>query len=103
MPARRFNSSPFWQPDAHSLAWVSEPSHMPRTVPICACKAGNSRLKQNTLASILDITTVAGYEQTAIFHRSFHRMDTTCILSDSSGWWQIYLYDLNSGTQRQLT
>ena len=102
-----FYMQPVWRPDAHSLAWVEwNHPNMPwdgtylRLVKLDIPHSS----RKHSLPSILDITTVAGDEQTAIFQPQFspdgHYL---AFCSDSSGWWQIYLYDLNSGTQRQLT
>jgi dipeptidyl aminopeptidase/acylaminoacyl peptidase len=48
--------------------------------------------------------TIAGDTDTSIFQPEFSPDGKTlAYVSDASGWWQIYLYDLATGKQRQLT
>jgi len=61
--------------------------------------AGNQPLPR-----ISETHPVAGSETTSIFQPAFSPDGRTlAYASDASGWWQIYLYDLEKGNPRQLT
>ncbi len=50
------------------------------------------------------VETLAGDEKTSIFQPEFSPDGKTlAYISDRTGWWQLYLYDLASGTHTQLT
>jgi dipeptidyl aminopeptidase/acylaminoacyl peptidase len=102
-----FYMQPALRPDAQTLAWVDwNHPNMPwdgtflRMAKLHVPEAG----KTNALPTVADITLVAGDEQTAIFQPQFSPDgEYLAFCSDATGWWQIYLYDLKTGVQRQLT
>lgn len=102
-----FYMQPAWHPNSQNLAWVDwNHPNMPwdgTFLRLAKLTIPDERQK-HSLPMIGDITTIAGDEQTAIFQPQFSpdgRYLAFC--SDTTGWWQIYLHDLKTGAQRQMT
>ena len=54
--------------------------------------------------TVANIETLTGDEHTSIFQPEFSPDGRTlAYVSDQTGWWQLYLYDLDAGTHTQLT
>ncbi len=61
-------------------------------------------IPQNSLPCIENVETLAGDENTSIFQPQFSPDGRwLAYVSDASGWWQLYLYDLEIKEHRQLT
>ena len=98
-----FYMQPAWHPGGRSLAWIAwNQPNMPwdgtylRMGTLRAGPPGDPDL-ENTV-------TLAGDENTSIFQPLFspdgHYL---AYVSDETGWWQIYLYELESGATRRIT
>ncbi len=88
-----------WSPSGEKIAWVSwDHPNMPWI---------NSRLEFADIGSngaIEKTETIAGGEGSSIIQPEFSPDGRfLAYISDLSGWWQIYLYELGSGRHRQLT
>jgi dipeptidyl aminopeptidase/acylaminoacyl peptidase len=98
-----FYMQPTWSPDSSRLAWVAwNHPNMPwdgtflRTARVVLEKAG--------LPGLDKIEQLAGGEEISVFQPSFSPDGRwLAYISDESGWWQLYLYDLNKGEHRQMT
>lgn len=98
-----FYMQPCWAPDGSRAAWIAwNHPNMPwdgtylRTAPVIQNEAGLPHLGQ--------IEQVAGGEEISVFQPAFSPDGRhLAYVADTAGWWQIYLYDLESGEHRQLT
>ena len=98
-----FYMHPRWHPEMSHVAWISwNHPNMPwdgtnlSLAELDLNDAGQPRPTQ--------VQTIAGDENTAIFQPEFSpRGRYLAYVSDQSGWWQLYIYDLASGEHRQLT
>ena len=97
-----FYMQPAWNPNGKQIAWIAwNHPNMPWDGTLL--RIGNLQ-EGKTLPSIEQSITIAGGDQTSIFQPQFSPDGRyLAYVSDSSGWWQIYLYDLVSGEHRQLT
>ncbi len=98
-----FYMQPCWHPDGTRIAWVAwDHPNMPwdgTTLYLGQLAGGEA-----SLPSMQDVTPIAGDEKTSIFQPQFSPSGRwLAYVSDQSGWWQIYLYDLEQGTHHQLT
>ncbi|HVB10719.1 MAG TPA: S9 family peptidase [Bacillota bacterium] len=89
-----FYMQPAWHPDGRRLAYVCwNHPHMPW---------------DGTWVRIVDVdtgevTTVAGGEDALVQPAFSPDGDLLAFASDATGWWNLYLHDLKTGTTRQLT
>ena len=97
-----FFMQPAWHPDGTRLAWIAwNHPNMPWNGTYL--RLGRLNLDGN-LPVLEGIDTVAGDETTSIFQPEFSPDGRYLVyVSDASGWWQLYLYDLTSHQHRQLT
>ncbi len=95
-----FYMQPCWHPDGESIAWVAW--NHPQ-MPWDGTMLKIARLQVDG-RQVDEVQTIAGDEQTSIFQPQFSPDGRyLAYVSDASGWWQIYLHDLDSGESRQLT
>ncbi len=98
-----FVMQPAWNPDGTMIAYIAWDQ------PNMAWDGTWLRLAHLKQAAdgtpALDhVETLAGDEKTSLFQPEFSPDGRTlAYISDKSGWWQLYLYDLASGTHTQLT
>ena len=98
-----FVMQPVWHPQGMSLACVVW-NH-----PMMPWDGTELRLlhfdyDSGGIPVLMQIKTLAGDEQTAIFQPAFSPDGRyLAYISDASGWSQLYLYDLREKTHRQLT
>jgi dipeptidyl aminopeptidase/acylaminoacyl peptidase len=98
-----FYMQPAWSPAGDRIAWVCW--NFPN-MPWDGTYLRMATLRSNpgSLPVLEGPVTVAGDENTSIFQPEFSPDGRyLAYVSDLSGWWQIYLYDLQSGAHRQLT
>ncbi len=98
-----FYMQPCWHPDGGSIAWVAW--NHPQ-MPWDGTTLYHADLPKTTgdLPALGEVTAIAGDENTAIFQPQFSPDGRyLAYVSDESGWWQIYIYDLESKEHRQLT
>jgi dipeptidyl aminopeptidase/acylaminoacyl peptidase len=97
-----FYMQPAWHPDGKRLAWIAwNHPNMPwdgTFLRIGLLEDGNG------LPAIAQTITIAGGEDISIFQPQFSPDGRSLVyVSEASGWWQIYQYDLQSREHRQLT
>jgi dipeptidyl aminopeptidase/acylaminoacyl peptidase len=98
-----FYMQPCWHPDSRRIAWVAW-NHPNMPWDGTWLRMGKLALGENGLPTLYEMTTVAGDEHTAIFQPQFSSDGRwLAYVSDRSGWWQLYLYDLEAGKHRLLT
>ncbi|MEW5872005.1 MAG: S9 family peptidase [Chloroflexota bacterium] len=98
-----FYMQPAWHADSQQIAWV-EWDHP--NMPWDGSRLCMARLKhqQGSLPAVEETFVIAGNENTAIFQPEFSPDGRSLVyVSDASGWWQLYVYELASGQHRQLT
>lgn len=101
-----FYMQPAWHPDGRHIAWIAwDFPNMPWD---------GTFLRVGTLSTVSEdapglpaleqVATIAGRENTSIFQPEFSPDGRFLVyISDITGWWQLYTYDLESGEHRQLT
>ncbi|HEY8497589.1 MAG TPA: hypothetical protein VIK98_11245, partial [Limnochordales bacterium] len=97
-----FYMQPCWHPNGRLLAFVSwNHPNMPwdgTTLHIAELAETGDSLRA------AKIRTIAGGETTSIFQPAFSPDGRwLAYVSDATGWWQIYLYNLETGAHRQVT
>jgi len=98
-----FYMQPTWHPDGTRLAWIAW-NHPNMPWDGCCIRMGTLSFPEKGLPFLVEITTLAGDQSTSVFQPEFSPDGRyLAFVSDSTGWWQLYLHDLSSGHQRQLT
>lgn len=100
-PPARFVAFPRLSPDARQLAWISwEHPNMPwdGTELHLAALTGTSL----RTAGLADERVIAGSGQTSVLQPEWVDGQRLAFISDASGWWNPYLYDVAAGTSRPL-
>lgn len=98
-----FYMQPVWHPRGDHIAWIAwEHPDMPWDGTYL--RMGKLHFEDGHLPAAGEIFTIAGDENTSIFQPEFSPDGRyLAFISDASGWWQIYLHDLESGEQHQVT
>lgn len=98
-----FYMQPVWHPDGDRVAWIAwDHPNMPWDGTFL--HLGSLNLDGDSLPGLENVATVTGGENASIFQPEFSPDGRAlAYVSDVSGWWQIYLYDLDNGAHRQLT
>lgn len=98
-----FYMHPRWHPQGEKIAWISW-VHPQMPWDGTSLKLGVLSFPESSLPQLSKEITLAGDDQTSIFQPQFSPDGRyLAYVSDQSGWWQIYLYDIESDTHRQLT
>jgi dipeptidyl aminopeptidase/acylaminoacyl peptidase len=94
---------PAWHPDGSRIAWIDW-NHPNMPWDGTFLRLGQLGSSTQSPPILEDVATIAGGDEVSIFQPEFSP-DGTCLayVSDASGWWQLYVYDLASGQHRQLT
>jgi dipeptidyl aminopeptidase/acylaminoacyl peptidase len=98
-----FYMQPVWHPSGEMCAWIewSHPNMPWDGTTLCLAKI---RSFENDLPSLIEMETIAGDETTSIIQPEFSpNGKELAYISDATGWWQIYLYDLEKKTYKQMT
>lgn len=102
-----FYMQPAWRPavDDNSLwiAWVqwSHPNMPWDGTELCLARLDTGA---DHLPALVDSRVIAGDDHTSIFQPEFSPDGKyLAYISDASGWWQLYLYDIKLGNTIQLT
>ncbi len=98
-----FYMQPCWHPSSEMLAWIAwNFPNMPWDGTILCM--GKIKVDEDKLPRMKEMFTLAGDERTSIFQPEFSPDGRAlAYVSDTNGWWQIYLYDLETKTHRLLT
>jgi dipeptidyl aminopeptidase/acylaminoacyl peptidase len=98
-----FYMQPTWHPDGERLAWIDW-SHPNMPWDGTRLRVGRLNFEGQGLPVLGEVVTITGDEDTSLLQPEFSPNGRyLAYISDSSGWWQLYLYDLESGEHRQLT
>lgn len=98
-----FYMQPTWHPDSRRIAWVAW-NHPNMPWDGTKLKMATLIIPENGLPFVEDTMTLAGDENTSIFQPQFSPDGRwLAYSSDASGWWQLYIYDLERHGHRQLT
>ncbi|MCC6802791.1 MAG: S9 family peptidase [Anaerolineae bacterium] len=98
-----FVMQPAWHPDGSRIAYVAW--NFPQ-MPWDGSLLQLAYLKRDAdgVPALDRVETLAGDTNTSLFQPEFSPDGKTlAYASDQSGWWQLYLYDLASGTHTRLT
>lgn len=98
-----FYLQPTWHPNGNQIAWICwDHPNMPWDGTFL--KLGDLRFEGNVFIEIENTTNISGDEKTSIIQPEFSPDGRSlAYISDKSGWWQLYLFDLESGDHHQLT
>ena len=98
-----FYNYPRWHPDGTHLAWISwNHPHMPWDSS--QLWIGDLDYQGGDFPTLNHIIPIAGGEGISIVQPEFSPDGQyLTYISDQSGWWQLYIYNLKSGESRQLT
>lgn len=97
-----FYMQPVWHPAGDRLAWIAW-NHPAMPWDGTLLRMGQIDLSQE-LPILKEVRIITGDENTSIFQPEFSPDGRyLAYVSDASGWWHIYLYELDSGRHRQLT
>lgn len=98
-----FYMQPTWHPEGGQIAWIAW-NHPQMPWDGTTLRVGKWTESSLRLPIIAETTTIAGDENTSIFQPEFSPDGRyLAYVSDETGWWHIYLHDLDSGERRQLT
>jgi dipeptidyl aminopeptidase/acylaminoacyl peptidase len=101
-----FYMQPTWQPSQAQegrIAWIAwDHPNMPWDGTVL--HLARIDLRVGDFPQIIEEDSIAGDERTSIFQPQFSPDGRyLAYVSDTSGWWQIYLYDLENENHRQVT
>ncbi len=94
---------PAWHPHGKMIAWVAwNAPNMPWDGT--ALYLGRLRSNQDGLPRLVSRQVIAGGENISVVQPTFSPDGRfLAYAGDESGWWQLYLYELETGKTRQLT
>ena len=91
-----FYMQPTWHPDGDRIAWV-EWDHPNMPWDGTSLRIAVFQNTDDSMPDAADISIIAGDKDTSIFQPEFSPDGRyLAYVSDSSGWWQLYLYDLEN-------
>lgn len=98
-----FVMQPAWHPQGTAIAYVTwDQPQMPWDGT--ELKLARLAYDGDGFPRVESVETVAGDSDTSVFQPEFSPDGSKlAYASDASGWWQLYVYDLNAGTHTQVT
>jgi dipeptidyl aminopeptidase/acylaminoacyl peptidase len=98
-----FYMQPRWHPHGKQVAWIAW-NHPNMPWDGTYLRQGKLEFPAGALPVISEISTIAGDENTSIFQPEYSPDGRWLgYVSDESGWWQLHLYNLESGERWQVT
>ncbi len=98
-----FYMQPAWHPNGRLLAWIAW-NHPNMPWDGTYLRLGQLTFGEGSLPSLSQVNTIAGGEEISLMQPEFSPDGRyLAYISDASGWWHIYLYDLENGEHRPLT
>jgi dipeptidyl aminopeptidase/acylaminoacyl peptidase len=98
-----FYMQPTWHPKGEKIAWVAW-NHPNMPWDGTTLHLGDLTIPKNSLPRLNKMEIIAGDSNISIFQPQFSPDSRhLAYVSDTSGWWQIYIYDLQDKSHRQLT
>lgn len=98
-----FYMQPVWHSDGEQIAWIAwDQPNMPWDGTFL--RLGRLSFPEGSLPVMDSIETITGDQSTSIFQPQFApNGHLLAYASDASGWWQLYVYDLEKGDHRRIT
>jgi len=98
-----FYMQPAWHPEGNRIAWIAW-NHPNMPWDGTYLRVGYLQFHEGCLPILKDGKTIAGGEEISVFQPEFSPDGKhLAYVSDETGWWQLYLYNLETGEHRQLT
>ena len=98
-----FYMQPCWHPAGDRIAWVTW-NHPKMPWDGTTLKIGTLVQGNHGLPALGEVITVTGDENTAVFGAQFSPDGRyLAYVADPDGWWQLYVYNLESGEHKMLT
>ena len=98
-----FYMQPCWHPAGDRIAWVTW-NHPKMPWDGTTLKIGTLVQGNHGLPALDEVITVTGDENTAVFGAQFSPDGRyLAYVADPDGWWQLYVYNLESGEHKMLT
>jgi dipeptidyl aminopeptidase/acylaminoacyl peptidase len=98
-----FYMQPRWRPLGEQVAWIAW-NHPNMPWDGTYLRQGRLEFPAGALPVISETSTIAGDENTSIFQPEYSPDGRWLgYVSDESGWWQLYLYNLESAERWQVT
>lgn len=98
-----FYMQPCWHPDGGQIAWIAW--NHPQ-MPWDGTKLNLAKVLSSSqgLPTLAEVVTITGDENTSLFQPQFSPDGRyLAYVSDSEGWWHLYIYNLESGEHTMMT
>ncbi len=98
-----FYMQPCWHPNSRNIAWIAW-NHPQMPWDGTRLMLGKLEPCSQGLLNLVDVMTITGDEQTAVFQPQFSPDGRyLAYVTDPDGWWHLYIYDLETGERIVLT
>jgi len=98
-----FYMQPIWHPEGHHIAWI-EWNHPNMPWDGTVLRIAKLDFPLDGMPIVSSLNKIAGDNDVSVFQPEFSTDGRyLAYISDESGWWQLYLYDIAKGIPQQLT